>query len=77
MVTLLKYCIEWKADMLKNLFKATKINPYSHDCISNVQCNLQIGLLTRHEGRKVLLEKLLQHISLPQTHVLQLVSLCY
>jgi hypothetical protein len=77
MVSLLEYCMEWKADMLKDLLKATKIDPYSHDCIFNVQCNSQKGLLTRHEGRKVLLEKLLQHISLPQTHVLQLVSLCY
>jgi hypothetical protein len=51
-----------RVDLLKNLFKATRFNPYSHDCISYVQFILNKGWLAIFRDYKESLENLFQHI---------------
>jgi hypothetical protein len=53
-----------EADVLKNLFKATRFYFNSRDRTFNVLCILKKGWLARLKGHKVLLEKLFQHICL-------------
>jgi hypothetical protein len=47
-----------KADMLKNLFKATIFYFDTHECSHNITCILKKGWLVSPKDNKVLLEKL-------------------
>jgi len=51
-----------REDMAKNLFKATRFNPYSHKCTLRVEYFLYKGWLAKLKDVKESLEKLFRHI---------------
>jgi hypothetical protein len=64
-----------RADMLKNLCKATRFHYDSHDCNSNGKSILQEGWLASLKGFKVSLAGLFQHIChVNNSNLMQLVS---